>query len=66
MKTSLQTGKRQPLRCGFTDVRKRSDGEFACSVCGRELGKDFEKIIAAVLPRDLVRKFRLQCAGPQL
>lgn len=33
--------------CGFTDVRQRLDGSYRCSVCGKELGKDFDERIAA-------------------
>lgn len=33
--------------CGFTDVRQRLDGSYYCSICSKELGKDFDERIAA-------------------
>lgn len=37
--------------CGFTDVRKRADGNYFCSVCGKQLGKDFADRVKAESPQ---------------
>jgi hypothetical protein len=33
----------KPIKsCGFTDVRKRSDSRYECSVCGKVMSEDWE------------------------
>lgn len=29
------------MMCGQSDVAKRADGEYVCTLCGAKLGKDF-------------------------
>lgn len=33
--------------CGLSDVRRRTDGEFVCQVCGKELGVDYADKVRA-------------------
>ena len=46
--------------CGFEEVRRNKSGEYFCSHCGKKLGADFRRILAAESPA-LVKKFDEQC-----
>ena len=48
--------------CGFTDVRKRDDGEYYCPKCGKELGKDFDLKIALYCGKYTSLQLSRQCA----
>ena len=53
-------GKRRGY-CGFNDVRRRHDGEYFCSFCGRELGADFGELVRLSLPPPYSKRLAAQC-----
>jgi hypothetical protein len=46
--------------CGFTDVRKREDGEYHCPICLKKLGKDFDKKVMQLLGKEWHDKLKKQ------
>jgi hypothetical protein len=49
--------------CGFSDVRKREDGHYYCSVCQRDLGKEFDVQVALYSGKHVALQLERQCSG---
>lgn len=50
--------------CGFTEVVVNDDGVYYCSVCRKNLGKNFRNMIKATSP-ELLKSLDEQCKEPK-
>ena len=59
---TCSTYDREILMCGFTDVRQRLDGTYYCTMCGKELGKDFDLAVAIRCGKRASLQLSRQCS----
>jgi hypothetical protein len=51
--------------CGFSDVRQRLNSTYYCTKCYKDLGREFDKTIAAMCGKREREQLKRQCSAPQ-